>query len=454
MDDQGSSVFQIFTPTTPARLSFIERDDINEKLVNALRTPGKQVVVYGHSGSGKSTILLNKLYQLYDNHITSRCMLGTSFEQLVLDAFDQLAPFYSNEQNNKNSNTNSALLGATYLGIQSQISGSSLKEVSDKSVRVLPPQLTLQNLARFMGQSGCCWVLEDFHKIDASDRTKLSQAMKIFVDMASDYPQLKIIAIGAVDSARQVVEYDSEMRTRVAEIHVPLMDLYELQDIILKGAELMNIKFASSLMSTISHYAAGLPSICHHLCLNICINQGLYTPSKTSISLSKPNLQPAIKMYLDEASDTLKMAFENAFKQTSVKKYNNPELIIRALSELPQEGATRADIFRKITKSEKDYPQGNLTIYLKKLCESQQTPLIRSSESSGKYAFIDPLYRAFAIALFTDDEKLTHDKSISIDWNSAIANFVETFTTESLTKSIQAKTFTIKIKHTQKKPPH
>lgn len=44
-------VHKVFTPTTTTRLAFVEREQLNTKLINALRTPGKQVVVYGHSGS-------------------------------------------------------------------------------------------------------------------------------------------------------------------------------------------------------------------------------------------------------------------------------------------------------------------------------------------------------------------------------------------------------------------
>jgi hypothetical protein len=42
--------------------------------------------------------------------------------------------------------------------------------------------------------------------------------MKVFTDVAADYPAVKIFAIGAVDTARQVIQYDPEMRIRVADI--------------------------------------------------------------------------------------------------------------------------------------------------------------------------------------------------------------------------------------------
>lgn len=51
---------EVFTPTSPARATFVERGTVNDKLVSALSTPGKQIVVYGHSGSGKTTLLINR----------------------------------------------------------------------------------------------------------------------------------------------------------------------------------------------------------------------------------------------------------------------------------------------------------------------------------------------------------------------------------------------------------
>lgn len=78
-DISNHSVRDVFTPTKPARIAFVEREEVNDKLVNALRTPGKQLVVYGHSGTGKTTLLLNKLQQLYEHHITTRCMKGLKF---------------------------------------------------------------------------------------------------------------------------------------------------------------------------------------------------------------------------------------------------------------------------------------------------------------------------------------------------------------------------------------
>lgn len=59
----------VFTPSTSARLTFVERKDIERQINKALIIPGMQLVVYGHSGSGKTTITQNILNHNKSNFI-------------------------------------------------------------------------------------------------------------------------------------------------------------------------------------------------------------------------------------------------------------------------------------------------------------------------------------------------------------------------------------------------
>ena len=102
----------VFTPTSPARINFVEREGLNERLVDALETPGRQVVVYGESGSGKTTLLQNKLEQLYACHIKTACLSTTTFEQLLVSAIDKLEPFYVSQRQSTKAQTVSASLRA------------------------------------------------------------------------------------------------------------------------------------------------------------------------------------------------------------------------------------------------------------------------------------------------------------------------------------------------------
>lgn len=409
---QKHNTFDVFTPTSPARLSFVEREGVNSRLVDALRTPGMQVVVYGHSGSGKSTLLLNKLQQLYEKHLISRCMRGLKFDQLVLDAFDQLSCFYSSEYSLSKSRTVKEKVSTEYMAIKAQIEASATAEQSVKKARILPPQLTPQTLARFMGEANTCWVLEDFHKLDHVERANLSQVMKVFMDMADEYRNLKIVAIGAVDTARQIVEYDPEMKNRVAEIHVPLMIQEELIRIIDKGSSLLNLEFNNELKSGVGEFSNGMASVCHQICLNVCMSEEIYTTLDDEVIVDSEHLNTAIKMYLEQCSDTIKKSFDAAFKQKRPKRFDNARLILKALTEFSQEGGTRSEIYSKITRTVSDYPQGNMTTFINRLSSEGESAILRYDDVSGRYSFKDPIYRAFALAYFKNNQKQNGEISI------------------------------------------
>jgi GTPase SAR1 family protein len=350
----------VFTPTTPAKLAFVEREKLNEKLVDALQTPGKQVVIYGHSGSGKTTLLVNKLNQLYEKHVTTRCISGLRFDQVCLDAFDQLDGYYASEFTATKTGKVSSSLKAAYLGIQSKIGVEYSDETRTKQMRVIPPQLTPQTLARFLGEAKCCWVLEDFHKVNVEEKVQVSQVMKVFMDMADLYRDLKIIAIGAVDTARQVVQYDLEMRNRVAEIHIPLMNAQEIQCIIEKGEALLNFRLPDPVKLQIVSFSNGMASVCHHLCLNICRAAGIIETPHKRVLISQEHLQRAIEQYIEEASDTLKAAFDRAFRVPRFGQHNRYHQVTRAVASFNQNGATHGEIVLKLRQLNRMYAGSSL----------------------------------------------------------------------------------------------
>ena len=391
----------VFTPTKPARIAFVERDSVNDKLVNALKTPGKQIVVYGHTGTGKTTLLVNKLAQLYEQHVTTRCMKGLTFEQLLLDAFDQLAPFYARERETSAKRTVSAEIGASYQLVKAKLESQVSTESKETQSRVLPPQLTPQALGKFLGAQRACWILEDFHKIDDAEKQRLSQLMKVFMDLSDDFPDLKIIALGAVDTARQVVDYDNEMRYRVAEIHVTLMTGREINAIITKGETALNVEINPDVKRVVTRHCNGLASVCHHLCLNMCDAAGITeTHVGERAKLTRQHFDTGLKAYVDEASDSIKSAFDKALKKRRKTQYNNATLILSSVAALAEDGAARIDIHKKIQEEEPKYPEMNLKYLLPKLCTPEYGNLLRFDSTSGRYSFSDPIYRVYALAKF------------------------------------------------------
>lgn len=429
---QNTSVTEVFTPTKPATLTFVERKSIQDKLVNTLKTPGKQVVVYGHSGSGKSTLLINKLRQLYEEHVTTRCIKGMTYDQILLDAFDQLDKYFKSSSTVEVSVGIDSSIKVEYANIKSQLSYQRQESQRAEERRIIPPQLTAQRLAKFLGEAKCCWVLEDFHKVDEKDKVKLSQTMKVFMDTAVDYSDVKIILIGAVNTAREVVTYDAEMHNRVSEIYVPLMSQEEIYEILEKGEKILNVTFSGKVKDEIVRYSTGLAAIAHQLALNCCYSSGVYETQNYGKVIDKEDLQSAVQEYIENESDTIKNAFDLALKRKRGGKYDNCKIILSALARSKSmEGMTRSELMQEIKNFEPNYPEGNLSRYLNELTTAERGALVRYDDTSNKFAFSNPFHKTFALALIGDPQKrelyLTREISSFLNKKTQQSDMTESF---------------------------
>ena len=383
---------KVFTPTTYAELSYKKRPELERRLKSAILQPGMQVILYGHSQSGKSTLLHNVLKENNLLSITSRCITNTTIDELILSAFDKLDVYYTDTTSDSYTYSLSSSLKSEYLAISSTINASVGENHNEMRKRILPPQLTVQRLADFIGEANCLWIIEDFHKVDHEEKVKLSQALKLFVDMANVYPNLKIIAVGAADTGHEVVAYDNELSNRVAEIEVPLLSSPEIMEILNTGTKLLNIEFDNELKKNIIKNSNSLATIVHQLAYNICNENDIYNTVKNCIYFEEEVLNKSIETYVANRKDTFKQLYKKITAQRS-GRYRNVELILRAIVKLNSSEFIQHDILLKICEKEPDYNPGNLSFYLKKLCSSECEEVLR--QNMGRYSFSDPFFEAY-----------------------------------------------------------
>jgi len=242
----------------------------------------------------------------------------------------------------------------------------------------------------------CVVSLQDVRRLTSLKGRDLPEETTSALGVASE---VKVVAIGAVATARQVVEYDPEMRNRVAEIRVPLMTEKEIRQIAQKGEELLNFRLSPAVRDGIVRYSNGLASVCHHLCLNICNAAGIEHTMERGVDISQKELHAALNQYLDEASDTLKSLFDKALRSKKNSKFDNFQLVLRALSHAADDGLTAPEILAEIKKTEPRYPQSNLSYCINQLV-NERGQILRYDGASGRYFFSDPLYRAYLLAYF------------------------------------------------------
>lgn len=396
----------VFTPTTTAKLTYVNRTTLENDLEKYLTLPGKQIVVYGHSGSGKTTLLRNKLKLLKKNYIKTHCESSTTFNDILLQAFDELNRFYVAERTSNSEYSVSSELKSEFKLISSKI-GSTLKESQgEKSVRVVPPQLTPLKLAKFLGQVNCIWIIEDFHKVVEEEKKRIADVIKIFIDAANDYPNVKIVCIGAVATARELIELDNNLNNRVAELLVPLLTDKEIETFINRGFQLLNVNIEESLKQKIVYYSNNLASIAHEICFDLCFHSGIIKSRFFPKWLKSDSFKVAVQSYVRKNSDT----FTKIYDTIVLQSYGWH--VLRTFDALEKEDLSFDEILQKIPNHKKPEKE-ELANYLEQLGSAEYKEIIRYNRSSHKYSISSPFFRAFLkmkLALEKSEQKASNDK--------------------------------------------
>lgn len=402
----------VFTPTSIAHLTYVKRDYLEKEFKKFLLLPGMQIAIYGNSGSGKTTLVNNVLQKLFIKRVKTSCTENSTYDQLIVEAFDRIGIYYVSEKSEKEKNIIGKNMSAKYLEISANIKAQSEKEKIIKENRLVAVQLTAQRLAEFLGEAGYVWIIEDFHKVNEKEKKKLSQVLKVFMDCSDEYPMVKIICIGAVGTARELIQYDKELSNRVAEIYVPLMSSSELEAIIKKGFKLLNISCETGyLIDKIIYYSNRLASVCHQLCYDICNNSAIKKSSITKKNLNEENFSGAVKSYLNKVSDTFTKYYEKACS-------------IEGCKRLMQDIIDKDEEMYDINTNEQDTGNPDTIVKeKKKILDKLLTPeygeIFRVNQYSRKYYFSSPLFQTFLRMKFAQEksDKEKHQERNKYDLN-------------------------------------
>lgn len=390
------SLKDVFTPATAATLTFVERDQLEEQFDRALLIPGMQLIIYGQSGSGKTTIIHNTLQRWQLRSIVTACDRETTINQLLMAAFDKLNVFYTSEYCASPKSNITAELTNAYLALKVQTGFTN----DERKQRALPVQLTPQRLAEFMGAAGLIWIIEDFHKVKNEERAKLADILKVFVDEANTYHSLKVVAIGAVGTAREMVNYSPDLSNRIAEIHIPLMTRNELEHILVKGEKLLNIQFDHTIHEEIIKLSNALAAICHQLSFSICYKHNIKVRQKVKRKIPGAAIEEAVLDYLKQNSDSFKEILDKALKLREGKP--DTKGILQALCFNDKDEMTKKEI-AGFPGNKKAYGT-HIQYCLHLLTTPDYGEILRYDENSGRYSFSNPFFKAYALMHFTMEE--------------------------------------------------
>ena len=395
---------KVFTPSSSAELTFVRRKSIEKKFHSQFKLCGKQIIVYGHSGSGKTTFLNKYFKENNISTITIHCDSNMAFNQILLNAFDQLDSFY--KQTGSLSKTEGAKVSgemqATGLRSNTEISSSQTQVV--EFARLVNPQVTSQRLADVLGTENKVLVIEDFHKLLDEEKKKLADMLKVFIDLANKYPSLKVICIGAVDTAREIIKLDNNLKQRVYECEIPLLLDTEIKEIIKRGCELLNIDMTDDLVERIVHYSNQLGALAHQLSYDVCDSEGITKSQLKKKHLTGEKFANAVEGYIDARSDTLREVYDRAVKDP-LGWY-----ILKTFSNRPLSKLSLKSISKKVNTPDHPFSENDIALKLAEL-STAEVGILRSDFNRSMFAVSDPFWGAF-IKMRIAQEQAEREKAI------------------------------------------
>lgn len=295
------SLFQAFTPASSSPMRAIERPRVHNAIRWAMQTPGHQLVIYGQSGSGKSTAVARAL-ALDDaaESVVIRCTTETTLSSLLEAAL-------------------------AHFGMAPHLDAA----------------IAVPRLAAELGMRGTRVIVEDAHRLAPAERLRLAGAMKIFSDLGDRYPALMIIAIAAMDTGSLLEGVETEFSSRISEVRMPLFSIGELVSVVETGGALLNVD-VSRVAHEIALRSGGLPGIAHALSLATLGVAGILETQATEKSVELSSLRTAIAYRLEQMPPHLVARLDQAFESGRYRP--TAERILSVLGQFDPEGARIEDV--------------------------------------------------------------------------------------------------------------
>ena len=170
----------------------------------------------------------------------------------------------------------------------------------------------------------------------------------------------------------------------------------------------------------------GMPSTCHQLALSTCLERGVVSTQKVRLAFTWRDLDPAVRRWIDDSSDTIKAKLFRALGRRVIGKYDNCRIILGTIASGPLTGMTFDEIRAKIRSDIRDYPEKNLRRYLRELTKDERGQLLRAA-GDGKWRFTSAIYHSIVQGMLSKPRQTAKlsprqyvEQAVSKSWADAV----------------------------------
>lgn len=359
---------EVFGISRGLPLNYVSRPNVDESFVENL-TRDKHVVIHGSSKQGKTSLRKQNLQS--EDYVVVTCSNQMTLGDLQTAVLKSSG--YEIVRSAAQTYGGHAKISATFSG---KILGSGVEVGAgagqDESVTETTAPLDLDpadvnDIIRALDEIGFSQyvVLEDFHYLPVETQKDFAVSLKAFHENS----QYCFIVIGVWLEENRLTVYNGDLTGRVVSINADDWSADELQEVVEKGAHLLNVRFDGGFIEDLLEWSEGSVSIVQEVCHSVCKTAGVFVTQEPLLELgSAVDVRAIVKEVIDQQTgryNSFLVQFAEGFQSTELEMYR--WLLHPVLNSSPEQlarGLRLAEIRRMLEAVHprgKDLNVGNVT---------------------------------------------------------------------------------------------
>jgi hypothetical protein len=268
----------VFGVSTKQILSYIARQEVDDKFVEALKSD-KQIVVYGASKQGK-TALVSK-YLPYDANLPVSVTPRTEITDIYSSVLRQLNVRLLTSSTDATSREMQASIGTKVkamiplFGSGEAAVGGGVKsnDEKDHTYEEIPFNLALpQDIAEILKKLNVSKtiIIENFHYLDEEKQKQLAFDLRTFQELG-----IRFVILGVWREKNRLAQYNGDLLDRVIEIPVEPWTESEFRRVADTGAEHLKIHFNQGVVDDCARASFSSIGVFQEILKEVCLLSGI-----------------------------------------------------------------------------------------------------------------------------------------------------------------------------------
>lgn len=276
--------------------SYIERDAVDEKFKSALQD-GNEVIVYGSSKQGKTSLILRHLEE--SDYVKVECSPQTQPIDIYKSILRQLNIYYVESETSENGSEHGGKISSGFkikipfigdAGVNAELADKALKKIS-KNVIYIEYNLALaQDVSELLKAKNTkkYVVLENFHYLTTDVQEALAYDLRTFQDH-----NIIFIVLGIWREANRLIQFNGDLLDRITEVPVEPWEELDFRRVIKRGGQLLNVDF-SAVESQLINDSFDSVGVVQEICKLCCVFAGVTSTAKNLVVITEDHLKSAL----------------------------------------------------------------------------------------------------------------------------------------------------------------